>query len=131
MQGENISVFVSALKKSYQSKKVLKDVNFSVPGGSIFALLGSNGAGKTTIIRILTTQIDAECGEIKIEGYDYKRNARQVREIISLTGQFSAIDESLTGKENLIIMGKLRHVSKPQKSALELLKYFDLSDSQF
>lgn len=124
-----MSISVSSLKKSYKNKEVLKDVNFSVPSGTIYALLGSNGAGKTTTIRILTTQIKADSGEIKIEGYDVLKSPQKVHEVISLTGQFSAVDDALTGKENLVIMGKLRHLSNPEKTANELLEYFELSDS--
>lgn len=124
-----MSISVSSLKKSYQDREVLKDVNFTVPSGTIYALLGSNGAGKTTTIRILTTQIKADGGEIKIEGYDVLKSPQKVHEVISLTGQFSAVDDALTGKENLVIMGKLRHLSNPEKMAYELLEYFELSDS--
>lgn len=92
----NASIFVSALKKRYHNKEVLKDVSFTVPNGTIYALLGSNGAGKTTIIRILTTQIKADGGEIKIKGYDVSRELQKVHEVISLTGQFAAVDETLT-----------------------------------
>lgn len=125
----NYSITVSALKKSYHDKCILKDVNFSVPSGIIYTLLGSNGAGKTTTIRILTTQIKADDGEVKIEGYDILKNPRKVHEVISLTGQFSIVDESLTGKENLVIMGKLRHILNPEEKADELLKYFGLSNA--
>lgn len=124
-----MSICVSALKKSYPDKDVLKGVDFSVPSGTIYALLGSNGAGKTTTIRILTTQIKADGGEIKIEGYDVLKSPQKVHKVISLTGQFSAVDEALTGKENLIIMGKLRQLSSPEKKAYELLEYFELLTS--
>lgn len=125
--GNNEAITVSSLRKSYQNKEVLKDVHFSVPRGTIYALLGSNGAGKTTTIRILTTQMKADSGNIHIEGYDVWKNPQKIHEIISLTGQFSTVDEILTGKENLVIMGKLRHVPDPEKSASELLGYFELS----
>lgn len=125
----DVSISVSELKKSYQDREVLKDVNFSVSSGTIYALLGSNGAGKTTTIRILTTQIKADSGEMKVEGYDVQKNPEKIHEVISLTGQFSAVDEILTGKENLVIMGKLRHLPSPEKRACELLEYFQLSSS--
>lgn len=128
MSNENVSIYVSSLKKSYKKNEVLKDVNFSVPSGKIYALLGSNGAGKTTTIRILTTQIKADNGEIKVEGYDVSKEPQKIHEIISLTGQFSAIDETLTGKENLVTMGRLRHIHNPKENADNLLKYFELSD---
>ena len=120
----NQAILVSNLKKSYDGKEVLKDVSFSVPKGIIYALLGSNGAGKTTTIRILTTQIPADGGKLQIEGYSVSECPQKVRQIISLTGQFSAVDESLTGKENLILMGQL---SDPAKHACRLLEYFSLS----
>jgi daunorubicin resistance ABC transporter ATP-binding subunit len=123
------AIFVSALKKSYQNKEVLKNVTFSVPKGKIYTLLGSNGAGKTTTIRILTTQIKADSGKIEIGGYDISTDPQKVHEIISLTGQFSAVDNTLTGKENLVIMGQLHHIPNPQKKAEELLEYFELSNS--
>ncbi len=127
MEERSISIFVSALRKSYRDKVVLKSVNISVQRGTIYSLLGSNGAGKTTTIRILATQIKADSGEIKIEGYDVWKNPSKVHEVISLTGQFSAVDECLTGKENLVIMGKLCHLENPGKRADELLEYFGLS----
>lgn len=129
MSKSNTSIYVSSLKKSYQDNAVLKDVNFSVPSGSIYALLGSNGAGKTTAIRILTTQIRADSGDVQIEGYHVVKQADKIHKVISLTGQFAAVDETLTGKENLRIMGQLYHLSNPEKRAYELLKDFGLSDA--
>lgn len=123
----DFAISVSNLKKRYQNKEVLKNVSFSVLAGSIYALLGSNGAGKTTTVRILTTQIKADGGEMKIEGYDVLKQPQKVHEVIRLTGQFSAVDEVLTGKENLIIMGRLCHLPNPEKRADELLEYFELS----
>lgn len=122
------AIIVSDLKKSFSDKHVLKGVNFKVPAGSIYALLGSNGAGKTTTIRILTTQMTADSGMALIEGYSVSDNPQNIHEIISVTGQFSAVDEVLTGRENLIMMGKLYHLMYPKKKAGELLKYFGLSD---
>ena len=127
MEEFKYSICVSALKKKYKDKEVLSNVTFSVPKGSIYTLLGSNGAGKTTTIRILTTQIKADNGTVQIEGYNVFDNPQKVHEVISLTGQFSAVDECLTGKENLIIMGKLRHLSKPEETAENLLEYFELA----
>lgn len=123
------AIKVSKLKKSYQNKEVLKTVTFSVPSGITYALLGSNGAGKTTTIRILTTQIKADSGIVNINGYDVLNEPEKIHEIISLTGQFSAVDEALTGKENLLTMAKLRQTSTPEKSAVELLDYFELPDT--
>ena len=130
MEEFKYSICVSALKKKYKDKEVLSNVTFSVPKGTIYTLLGSNGAGKTTTIRILTTQIKADNGTVQIEGYNVFENSQkvhEVHEVISLTGQFSAVDECLTGKENLIIMGKLRHLSKPEETAENLLEYFELA----
>lgn len=127
MTREGLSIFVKGLEKSYGDKKVLRGVNLSVPQGTIYALLGSNGAGKTTTIRILTTQIKADRGIVKVQGYDTHQEPEQVHQAISLTGQFTAVDEALTGRENLVIMGKLRHVSKPKEMASKLLKDFTLS----
>ena len=129
MSRSNYAISVSALKKNYHEKEVLKNVSFSVPPGTIYALLGSNGAGKTTTIRILTTQILADSGSAAVAGYDVMRDPEKVREAISLTGQFSAVDEALTGKENLMIMGKLRHIPSPEKTADELLEAFGLTAS--
>lgn len=117
MKREESAIQVSCLKKSYQTHEVLKNVTFSVPGGSIYALLGSNGAGKTTTVRILTTQIPADGGSVKIKGKDTEREIEEIRKIISLTGQFSALDEALTGRENLVIMGWMRHILEPEKRA--------------
>lgn len=125
--GNSEAISVSSLRKSYRDTEVLRDVNFSVPRGCIYALLGSNGAGKTTTIGILTTQLKADSGKIKIEGYDVQKNSQKIHELISLTGQFSTVDEALTGRENLVIMGKLRHVPEPEKGATKLLEYFELS----
>lgn len=127
MEKVKYSICVSALKKRYKDKEVLKNVTFSVPKGIIYTLLGSNGAGKTTIIRILTTQMKADKGDVQIEDYNVFENPQKVHEVISLTGQFSAVDECLTGKENLIIMGKLRHLLNPEETADNLLEYFKLT----
>ncbi|WP_208560267.1 ATP-binding cassette domain-containing protein [Marinilactibacillus kalidii] len=128
---KNLDTVISVvdLKKRFHIKEVLKGVNFSVSKGSIYTLLGSNGAGKTTTIRILTTQIMADSGKVEIGEYDLSNESKKVHEIISLTGQFSAVDEALTGKENLMIMGRLLHISNPEERARELLDYFELSPS--
>ena len=115
------------LTKIYGHHKALDNFSMHIPQGAIYGLVGRNGAGKTTTIRILTTQIKADNGMVQIEGYNIFENPQKVHEVISLTGQFSAVDESLTGKENLIIMGKLRHLSKPEETADNLLKYFELT----
>ena len=127
MSKPTLSITVSGIKKTYADRPVLENLTFTVPKGSIYTLLGSNGAGKTTTIRILTTQIPADKGKVEIEGYSVSKDPNKVREVISLTGQFSAVDEALTGKENLVLMARLRQLSSPEKSAGDLLEYFDLS----
>jgi len=125
---ENI-ITVESLKKSFKSNHVLKDVSFTIRKGSIFALLGSNGAGKTTAVKILSTLSRADGGRATICGHDVARQAEKVRECISLTGQYAAVDESLTGRENLQLIGKLRHLPSAKKRAAELLAQFRLEDA--
>lgn len=129
MEKTTYSILAKSLQKSYKGREVLKDVSFFIPKGIIYALLGSNGAGKTTTIRILTAQIEADGGEAKIEGHDIAYASQKIHEVISLTGQFSAVDENLTGKENLTLMGRLRQLENPRARAEELLSYFQLSDA--
>lgn len=129
MEDKKIEIQVRNLKKRYRDKEVLKGVTFCVPSGCVYALLGSNGAGKTTTVRILTTQIAADEGDLTVGGYKVSEEARKVREVISLTGQFSAVDENLTGRENLIFMGRLRQMGNPEKRAAELLEKFGLAKS--
>lgn len=129
MEKTTYSILAKSLQKSYKGREVLKDVSFFIPKGIIYALLGSNGAGKTTTMRILTAQIEADGGEAKIEGYDIAHASQKIHEVISLTGQFSAVDENLTGKENLTLMGRLRQLENPRARAEELLSYFQLSDA--
>jgi ABC-2 type transport system ATP-binding protein len=126
---ENMAIQVSGLRKSYKELPVLKGVDFEVARGSIFALLGSNGAGKTTIVRILSTLLKPDDGTATVNGYDVVSQAAQVRESISLTGQFAAVDEILTGRENLIMIAQLRHVPGADKVADELLDRFGLKDA--
>ena len=127
MERNNVSIFVSSLKKRYKDREVLRDLTFSVPAGTIYALLGSNGAGKTTTVRILTTQLRPDGGTARVRGFDVTREPEKVHQVISVTGQFSCLDESLTGTENLLLMGRLRHLAAPVRSAVRLLEYFDLS----
>ena len=119
-------ISVSDLRKSYKDHQVLKGVSFEVKKGGIFALLGSNGAGKTTTINILTTLAKANGGEASICGYDCFSQQDAVRNLISLTGQYTAVDERLTGKENLLLIGNLRHLKHVSQKADELLKKFGL-----
>ena len=119
---------VSGLKKSYKENHVLKDVSFTVRKGSIFALLGSNGAGKTTIIKILSTLTKPNGGNATINGFDVVTKGNYVRKCISLTGQFVAVDETLTGKENLSLIGKLNHLPNVKCKVSEWLTFFNLED---
>ena len=122
----NYSIQVKGLEKSYKNIHVLKGVDFNVEKGSIFALIGSNGAGKTTIIKILTTLLKQDSGITTVNGFDTLVNPENVRQSISLTGQFVAVDEILTGRENLIMIAKLRHLKNPRQVADDLLKRFGL-----
>lgn len=123
------AIQVQGLQKSYKQLQVLYDVNFEVEKGSIFALLGSNGAGKTTIVKILTTLLKQDDGTATVNGFDVATRPDMVRQSISLTGQFAAVDEILTGRENIIMIAKLRHLSNPRQIADDLLKRFGLTDA--
>ncbi|MFT4147057.1 MAG: ATP-binding cassette domain-containing protein [Mobilitalea sp.] len=120
---------IKGVKKSYKDVEVLKGVDFEVEQGSIFALLGSNGAGKTTMIRIMATLLKADSGSVVINGFDIEKSPRDIRNLISLTGQFAAIDEILTGRENLQMIAKLRHLKNPNQVADELIRRFDMSEA--
>ena len=122
-------VEVKNLQKSFKNVKVLKGVNFEIRQGEIFALLGSNGAGKTTIIQILSTLLKADSGEVTINGFNILRHPEDVRKSISLTGQFAAVDIMLTGRENLELIAKLREDGNPKKTAGDLLKQFGLDEA--
>src|SRR5882724_7612705 len=112
------------LTKSYGSNNVLKGINLQVKRGTMLALLGPNGAGKTTTVRILSTLLSFDDGEVLVEGHNVKAEADKVRRVIGLTGQSAAIDELLTGRENLIMMGRLYRLTKAsaQARAQELLE---------
>ncbi len=125
----NQAIQVKGLQKSYEKLHVLKGVDFDVEKGCIFALLGSNGAGKTTIIKILTTLLKQDSGTATVNGFDITTNPDDVRQSISLTGQFAAVDEILTGRENLILIARLRHLKNPRLIADELLNRFGLADA--
>lgn len=122
---------VKNIQKSYGKLEVLKDVSFTVKQGSIVALLGPNGAGKTTTVRILSTLLKSNGGTAKISGYDVSTESDKVRSIIGLTGQSAAVDELLTGRENLEMMGRLYRLTKQSAKARadELLNEFDLVDA--
>jgi ABC-2 type transport system ATP-binding protein len=126
MDENNLAIQVHGLQKSYKELHVLKGVDFDVVRGSIFALLGSNGAGKTTIVRILSTLLKPDDGTARVDGFDVVAQPARVRESISLTGQFAAVDEILTGRENLIMIAELRHVRSTGKVADHLLERFGL-----
>jgi ABC-2 type transport system ATP-binding protein len=123
------AIRVEHIEKSFKDLHVLRGVDFDVARGSIFALLGSNGAGKTTLVRILSTLLKADAGEASVEGFDVAAQPQDVRESVSLTGQFTAIDEVLTGRENLTLVAKLRHLKDPGAIADDLLARFSLTDA--
>jgi ABC-2 type transport system ATP-binding protein len=123
------AIRVQGVEKSFKDLHVLRGVDFDVQRGSIFALLGSNGAGKTTLVRILSTLLKADAGTATVHGFDVAGNAGDVRESISLTGQFAAVDEVLTGRENLVLIAKLRHLKNPGAIADDLLARFSLTEA--
>ncbi len=126
---QNKAIQVNGLQKSYKQLHVLKGVDFAVEKGCIFALLGSNGAGKTTIIKILTTLLKQDGGTATVNGFDVAAKPDEVRQSISLTGQFAAVDEILTGRENLVMIARLRHLTNPHQVADDLLIRFGLTDA--
>jgi ABC-2 type transport system ATP-binding protein len=123
------AIEVSNLAKGYKRVPVLHDVSFSVGRGTVFALLGANGSGKTTTINILTTLINADGGTASVGGFDVAGQPAKVREQISVTGQSAAVDHVLTARENLVLMGELRHVADPEQTAADLLDKFDLTEA--
>jgi ABC-2 type transport system ATP-binding protein len=123
------AISVAGLTKSYGDLSVLRGVDFDVAPGSIFALLGSNGAGKTTVVRILATLLRPDGGSATVTGFDVATQGAQVRGSISLTGQFAAVDEILTGRENLVLMARLRHLDDPVGTADDMLARFSLVDA--
>jgi len=123
------AIQIAGLTKSYGDNSVLRGVDFDVARGSIFALLGSNGAGKTTIVRILATLLKADAGTATVDGFDVATMSAKVRASISLTGQFAAVDEILTGRENLVLIAKLRHLEDPGRIADDLLTRFSLTEA--
>lgn len=129
MKQQTTAISVNNLQKSYKKVTVLQDVSFTVEKGTIFALLGANGAGKTTTINILTTLLNADDGSATVDGFDVATHPEKVRDQISLTGQFAAVDDMLTARENLVLIGELRHVKNPSRTADDLLKQFDLTDA--
>ncbi len=120
---------VSGLEKSYRDLHVLRGVDFEVTRGSVFSLLGSNGAGKTTVVRILSTLLGSDAGSARVNGLDVSTHGAQVRESISLTGQFAAVDEVLSGRENLVLIARLRQLEGPGALADGLLQRFSLTEA--
>jgi len=125
------AIAVAGLRKSFGDKVVLDGIDLQVAEGTIFALLGPNGAGKTTMVQILSTLIGADAGEVAVGGHDLAQEPDAVRSVIGVTGQFSAVDQLLTGEENLILMADLRHLDRAEgrRRAAELLDRFDLADA--
>ncbi|MTD16006.1 ATP-binding cassette domain-containing protein [Nakamurella sp. YIM 132087] len=123
------AISIRGLRKSFADHQVLRGVDLDVAPGSITALLGSNGAGKTTVVRILATLLRADAGSAEVLGHDVTTAAGQVRESISLTGQFTAVDDILSGRENLVLMAKLRHLPDPGAVADDLLSRFSLTEA--
>ncbi|MFC7489378.1 MULTISPECIES: ABC transporter ATP-binding protein [unclassified Knoellia] len=123
------AIAVTGLRKSYGDVEVLRGVDLEVAQGSIVALLGSNGAGKTTLVRILSTLLKADAGEANVHGLDVVTDGAAVRAAISLTGQFAAVDEVLTGRENLVMIAQLRHLKDPGRIADDILERFSLTDA--
>ena len=126
---QNPAIRVRGIEKSFGDLRVLRGVDLDVARGSIFALLGSNGAGKTTLVRILSTLLKADAGTAVVHGFDVAAKPGDVRESISLTGQFAAVDEVLTGRENLVLVARLRHLKNPGEIADDLLARFSLTEA--
>ena len=123
------AIFTSNLKKSYGQKEVLKGITLTVDPGTICALLGTNGAGKTTMVRILTTQIVPDAGQAAIMGHDVVCDADHIHQIIGLTGQFSALDDALSGKENMFLIASLCHIPRASEKADALLARMGLEEA--
>ena len=123
------AIFTSNLKKSYGQKEVLKGITLTVDPGTICALLGTNGAGKTTMVRILTTQIVPDAGRAAIMGHDVVRDADHIHQIIGLTGQFSALDDALSGKENMFLIASLCHIPSASEKADAMLARMGLEEA--
>ncbi len=123
------AITVRGIEKSYKNLHVLRGVDLEVQRGTVFALLGSNGAGKTTLVKILSTLLKADAGTASVVGLDVAKEPAQVRAAISLTGQFAAVDERLTGRENLVLIARLRHLRAPGTIADELLARFSLTEA--
>ncbi|MEU5988633.1 ABC transporter ATP-binding protein [Spirillospora sp. NPDC047418] len=128
-QVQGPAIHVRGLEKSYKELRVLRGVDLDVERGEVLALLGSNGAGKTTAVRILSTLLKADAGTARVNGFDVAAQAADVRASISLTGQFAAVDEILSGRENLVLVARLRHLKDPGAIADGLLSRFALAEA--
>jgi ABC-2 type transport system ATP-binding protein len=124
------AIVARGLRKSFDGKVVLDGVGLTVPAGTVFALLGPNGAGKTTMVNIFATLLEADAGAVQIAGHDLMRDPEGVRSAIGVTGQFSAVDDLLTGEENLRLIADLRHMGREdgRRRVSELLEHFELTD---
>jgi len=122
-------IAASGLRKSYGDKVVLDGIDFDVAAGSVFSMLGPNGAGKTTTVNVLTTLMKADAGTVRVAGHDVATETRQVRSVIGVTGQFAAVDELLTGQENLQLMADLKRLRSADRVVTRLLERFDLVES--
>lgn len=129
VQTDAPAIRMRGIEKTFGDLRVLRGVDLDVAPGSIFALLGSNGAGKTTLVRVLSTLLKADAGTATVHGSDVATAPGDVREAISLTGQFAAVDEVLTGRENLVLVARLRHLANPAQVADDLLARFSLVDA--
>src|SRR5918995_4176225 len=129
MTQSNAAITARGIRKSFGDQVALDDVDLEVDQGTIFALLGPNGAGKTTIVKILSTLLKADAGTATVSGFDVNTHAADVRDSISLTGQFAAVDEILSGRENLVLIAHLRHLKDPGTIADDLLERFALTDA--
>jgi len=122
-------IAASGLRKSYGDKVVLDGIDFDVAAGSVFSMLGPNGAGKTTTVNVLTTLMKADAGTVRVAGHDVATQTKQVRSVIGVTGQFAAVDELLTGQENLQLMADLKRLRSADRVVTRLLERFDLVES--
>ncbi|MFD0274078.1 ATP-binding cassette domain-containing protein [Kitasatospora sp. NPDC127111] len=131
MTTDQPAVAASAVRKAYGDHVVLDGIDLDIPAGSVFALLGPNGAGKTTVVQILSTLIRADAGDMRVTGHDVVRDPDAVRAVIGVTGQFSAVDGFLTGRENLLLMAELNRLPRQERRqrVADLLARFDLADA--
>jgi ABC-2 type transport system ATP-binding protein len=131
MTSSQPAIVATGLRKSFGDTLALDGIDLEVAEGTIFALLGPNGAGKTTAVQILSSLISPDGGEVRVAGHDLAREPDAVRSVIGVTGQFSAVDNLLTGEENLILMADLHHLGRAEgrRRAAELLEQFDLVDA--